>query len=470
MTQQIIYINSWESLENLLISDEKFPLLTLKTDLFTSPLGKDFLTKGNHLTEKCSEFINQSFDHILLSKQALSISDFLDDLSRIPFKEDIHIVILLDLSQSANLDVKFAIEQATNNFLNITFLLMDINEKHNTAEHKANLRGNSIFLGELKTLKKQCFLKVSLYQNANTRIENKLFVLTTDGNYQQRNVLPVLVSSLAASSEFLQTHGFQSFENFNFPNAIIESNNASVVVLPCRGFGDIGRVAETILESKNLYGESIHFVVKELTPCIRYNDFHMLITAGAQGIVEHNKNEAALYDQVRLASLTKMEASFLSMQNLLEQFESPVSESGFINYSDFKSITLDAIELCKNTQIEYALVELIPYSSVPLNEVVSYSKMKRKGDIACQIDGRILIFFSSLRRYEIQQALLNVFAVAPSELFIDEIQRTTAETIIDRLSNLQAIDYLDKSETDILEPDTAIPMSRYAKPVIWDDV
>ncbi|GAL26272.1 hypothetical protein JCM19239_3605 [Vibrio variabilis] len=315
------------------------------------------------------------------------------------------------------------------------------------------------------------FLKVVLYQDGNTRLENKLFVLSDDGKSRpQQGTLPVLVSSQAASKEFLKTHGFHSFDAHDFPSSVLETSSKAVVVLPCRGFDDIRPVAKIILDNKNLYGDSIHFVVKELSPCIRYNDFHMLITAGAQSIVEHNRNEAALYDQIRLASITQMEASYLNEPSLFEQFESPVRESGFVSYSEFKSITLNAIELCQNTQIEYALVELIPYSSVPLNEVVSYSKMKRRGDIACQIDGRVLIFFSSLRRYEIHQALLNVFAVAPSELFIDEIQLTTAETIIDRLSNLQAIDYLDKSETDTLEADTAIPMSRYAKPVDWDDV
>ncbi|MGR5093311.1 BcsE family c-di-GMP-binding protein [Vibrio maritimus] len=471
MIQQIIYINSWESLENLLIQSERIPLFNAKADLFTSPFSKKFLTTDGHLTTKSGEFINQNFDRILLPDLDLSISDFLSDISRIPTDKNVHIVILLDLNESAKLDVKFAIEQATINFINLTFLLLDINDNFDANEFRESLQGNSIFLGEFKTHQKQCFLKVALYQDGNTRLENKLFVLSDDGkSHPQRGTLPVLISSQAASREFLKTHGFHSFEAHDFPKSVLETSNEAVVVLPCRGFDDIRPVAKIILDNKNLYGDSIHFVVKELSPCIRYSDFHMLITAGAQSIVEHNRNEAALYDQIRLASITQMEASYLTEQSLFEQFESPVRESGFVSYSEFKSITLNAIELCQNTQIEYALVELIPYSSVPLNEVVSYSKMKRRGDIACQIDGRVLIFFSSLRRYEIHQALLNVFAVSPSELFIDEIQLTTAETIINRLSNLQAIDYLDKSETDILEPDTTIPMSRYAKPVDWDDV
>ncbi|MFC5076572.1 BcsE family c-di-GMP-binding protein [Vibrio thalassae] len=397
--------------------------------------------------------------------------DFLKDLSRIPSDKNIHIVILIDLSQSAKLDVNFAIEQTTTNFINITFLLLDVNIDSQKGEYLPYLRGTRVFLGELKTRQEQCFLKVIHYQDGHTQLENKLFLLTDNGKHLiQREAMPVLVSSQTASSDFIQSHGFQSFENFDFPKAVLETTPESVVVLPCRGFDDIKPLTKTILDNKNRFGDNIHFVVKELAPCIRYNDFHMLITAGAQSIVEHSKNEAALYDQVRLASITKMDARYIDELSLFTQFESPVKQSGFISFSDFKSMTLDAIELCRNTQIEYALVELTPYSSVPLNEVVSYSQMKRRGDIACQIDGRVLIFFSSLRRYEIHQALLNVFAVAPSELFIEEAQFTTAENIIKRLSAIQGIDYIEQSETYSTQLSITKPKSRFAKPVDWDDV
>ncbi|GAL32659.1 hypothetical protein JCM19240_6091 [Vibrio maritimus] len=241
-------------------------------------------------------------------------------------------------------------------------------------------------------------------------------------------------------------------------------------MLPCGGFDDIKRVAKTILHNKKRFGESVHFVVKELTPCIRYNDFHMLITAGAQSIVDHTKSDAVLYDQIRLASMTKMEANYLSETSLFRQFESPVDESGFVSYDAFKSLTLNAIEVCRNTQIEYALVELTPFSSVPLTEAMSYSQMKRRGDIACQIDGRILIFFSSLRRYEIHQALLNVFAVAPSELFVEQSQYTDADEIITRLSSIQAIDYPEQPSATETESNNATPASRFASRADWDQL
>ncbi|GMQ47632.1 BcsE family c-di-GMP-binding protein [Vibrio sp. 10N] len=471
MIQQILHINSWQALENLLSHHEKIPLFEAKADLFTSPSGKDFLTQPGKLSAKSTEIINQNFSQIFLSDSALSMADFLNDLSRLPINNNIHSCILLDLSQSSKLDVNFAIEQATIDFINVTILLLDVNNSLNLKEYTDYLRGKTVFLGELKQQKKQTFLKVTRYLDGDIQLGNKLFLLSDDDDdHIEKEVLPILVSSQATSRDFIHSHGFQVFEQFDFPQSILEANQASVVVLPCGSFDDIKRVAGIILHNKKRFGEGVHFVVKELKPCIRYNDFHMLITAGAQSIVEHNKSEAALYDQIRLASMTTMKAHYVSETSLFKQFESPVNDSGFVSYETFKSLTLDAINVCRNTQIEYALVELTPFSSVPLSEAISYSQMKRRGDIACQIDGRILIFFSSLRRYEIHQALLNVFAVAPSELFIEQFQYTDADKIMTRLSSIQGIDYSEQSNQADTVPEHKTPASRFASPADWDEL
>jgi hypothetical protein len=471
MIQQIMHVNSWQALENLLLHHQKAPLFETKADLFTSPSGKDFLTQPDKLSVKSTELINQNFSRIFLSSPAISMAEFLDDLSRLPINNHIHICILLDLEQSSKLDVNFAIEQTTIDFINVTILLLDINSSINPEEYKQSLRGERVFLGELKQHNQQTFIKAIHYQDGGAQLANKLFLLSDNESDQvNRQILPVLVSSQAASRDFVHEHGFQLFEQFGIPNAVLETSVATVVVLPCGSFDDIKRVAITILHNKKRYGDSVHFVVKELNPCIRYNDFHMLITAGAQSIVDHTKSDAVLYDQIRLASMTKMEANYLSETSLFRQFESPVDESGFISYDSFKSLTLNAIEVCHNTQIEYALIELTPFSSVPLNEAMTYSQMKRRGDIACQIDGRILIFFSSLRRYEIHQALLNVFAVAPNELFIEQSQYTDADEIVARLSSLQGINYPEQPSITEAEPDNATPASRFAYRVDWDQL
>lgn len=469
MIQQIMHVNSWLALENLLSHHEKAPLFETKADLFTSPSGKGFLTQPDRLSAKSKELINNNFSWIFLSSTELSMAEFMDDLSRLPINKDIHICILLDLEQSSKLDVNFAIEQATIDFINITILLLDINDHVDPTEYKQVLRGKTVFLGELKQQNQKTFIKTIYYRDSDTQLANKLFLLSGgESDLVNKQILPVLVSSQAASKDFIDEHGFLQFEQSDFPSAVLESSSAGIVVLACGGFDDIKRIAKTILVNKKRLGNSVHFVVKELSPCIRYNDFHMLITAGAQSIVDHTKSDAVLYDQIRLASMTKMDASYLSEASLFRQFESPVDESGFIGFDSFKLLTQNAIEVCRNTQIEYALVELTPFSSVPLSEAMSYSQMKRRGDIACQIDDRILIFFSSLRRYEIHQALLNVFAVAPSELFIEQIQYTDADEIVTRLSNIQGIDYLEQPIST--EPESATPASRFASRADWDQL
>ncbi|GAL32660.1 hypothetical protein JCM19240_6092 [Vibrio maritimus] len=214
MIQQIMHINSWQALENLLLHHEKAPLFETKADLFTSPSGKDFLTQTDKLSIKSTELINQNFSQIFLSNPALSMAEFLDDLSRLPINNNIHICILLDLEQCSKLDVNFAIEQATIDFINITILLLDINNSVSPEEYKQSLRGKTIFLGELRQHNQQTYIKAIHYQNGDTQLANKLFLLSdNESNQVNKQVLPVLVSSQAASRDLPMNMDFNYLNN-----------------------------------------------------------------------------------------------------------------------------------------------------------------------------------------------------------------------------------------------------------------
>ncbi|MCW8345639.1 cellulose biosynthesis protein BcsE [Vibrio sp. ZSDZ65] len=240
----------------------------------------------------------------------------------------------------------------------------------------------------------------------------------------------------AASHHFITAHGYHVFSCSSEIETSVSRMQDAVIVFNCQGFHDIEHVTQQAFTLKQKFGASLRVLVKESKPCIRYNDFHMLINAGVQSIIEHHRSDSVLFDQIRLASLTKMDSHNIDLPTLQGYFQSPLMHSGIQPFDDFFNITNDVISKIQHSQLEFALVELIPFSSVPMSEATSYCKLKRKGDIATCVNGRLVLFFSSLRLYEVSQALSNVFTVATNEIFSQTNTLTKHDDIVAKLHTL----------------------------------
>ncbi|MFA0086772.1 BcsE family c-di-GMP-binding protein [Vibrio sp. 10N.261.51.F12] len=475
MIQQVIGIDSWEDMHSLAIKQFQIPLFVNRFSLLLSNLNKEsILPSLNQNPEKTSRIksaLNDIFSDIYLSHDTLVTSDFLIDLSRVTVRNDQHVVVLLDQNELTSKELELIITHSFSLFIQITVIIVNSDNSYIRNILFPFISSPTYYVGNITHLQDDIYSKMISYRAGNISLGNKVFKLNqSNSDYIQNEFLPTFIEESAASSSFVAAHNFHSFSFSQNVADELDRSQEAVVVFNCRGFHDISRVSKHVFSFKQKYGRNLKIIVKESVPCIRYNDFHMLLSAGAQAIVEHDRTDSILFDQIRLASHTTMDEGSLSFDSLSKYFQSPLSMSGIQSFDTFSRTTLDVVEAIKDSQLEFALVELIPFSSVLMDEVISYCQLKRKGDIAATHDGKFFIFFSSLRLYEVSQALTNVFSLSINDLFIEINTFVEPDKITHKLAPLSTTSSSRSSNDSPTPEPLSEPKTKTAKKVTWDSL
>ncbi|MGF1748396.1 BcsE family c-di-GMP-binding protein [Vibrio cionasavignyae] len=441
MIQQVIGIDSWENMHSLAINNFNTPLINNNFTVLLSNMNKMGILQDQiadiSVLYDLKSALNIMFSAIYLPDNTLPAADFLDDLTQINHAKGAHYVVILDRNNLKQFDVEVIIQRCVEIFSTLTIIVVNSEYSYITEVTKKITPTRSYYLGEITTIQGSLYSNVIKYVSGDRNISNKIFILdNSPTSHVLTESLPVFVDSGAASHHFVTAHGYHVFSCSSEIESSVSRMQDAVIVFNCQGFHDIERVTQQVFMFKQKFGASLRVLVKESKPCIRYNDFHMLINAGAQSIIEHHRSDSVLFDQIRLASLTKMDCHDIDLPTLQRYFQSPLTHSGIQPFDAFFKITNDVIGKIQHSQLEFALVELIPFSSVPMSEATSYCKLKRKGDIATCVNGRLVLFFSSLRLYEVSQALSNVFTVATSEIFSQTNTLTKHNEIVAKLHTL----------------------------------
>ena len=441
MIQQVIGIDSWENMHSLAINNFNIPLINNSFTVLLSNMNKAGILQDQiadiSVSYNLKSALNIMFSAIYLPDNTLPAADFLDDLTKINHVEGAHYVVLLDRNNLKQFDIEVIIQRCFEIFNTLTIVVVNSEYSYITAVTKKITPTGGYYLGEITTIQGNLYSNVITYVSGDRYISNKIFKLdNSPTSHVLTESLPVFIHNGAASHHFITAHGYHVFSCSSEIETSASRMQDAVIVFNCQGFHDIEHVTQQAFTLKQKFGASLRVLVKESKPCIRYNDFHMLINAGVQSIIEHHRSDSVLFDQIRLASLTKMDSHNIDLPTLQGYFQSPLMHSGIQPFDDFFNITNDVISKIQHSQLEFALVELIPFSSVPMSEATSYCKLKRKGDIATCVNGRLVLFFSSLRLYEVSQALSNVFTVATNEIFSQTNTLTKHDDIVAKLHTL----------------------------------
>ncbi|WP_163930361.1 BcsE family c-di-GMP-binding protein [Paraferrimonas sp. SM1919] len=468
MTHQVIHFDNWQVLTHLIDKQLTIPLAKVQFDRLICHLSSRSLRSAAQLGDHAADTLNKWFKEILVPNDDLELTEFIADIKRIPLSQTQHSYLIIDSQKLAIEQLNLACIEILQHFNSISLVLIGPITPINLEKIEAYLTQSYYLITTIRYVEGRLFSKVITYKAHLAQLRNKLFLLDNHVQTQQSiQVCPVFISDYVASADFIEGHGYQTFQGLQIPVDELDQSQNCVIVLPCQRFDKIATLAQSIVKLKNKFGESLKILVKELTPCIRYSDFHMLITAGAQCILKHNYSEAILNDQIQLNRLLSMPASYLQANELLKLYQGPIQQMGFIDFDKFKSSVAKALETYQNSHIEFALVVLTPFSSVPIQKACSYLKFQRKGDIACQHDGKILIFFSILRVSEIPTALTNVSIIEASSLFYSQHFYTTAAQIHPFIEQQQNVK--DNHVSPPLMQTT--PFSKSSpQQVNWDDI
>ncbi len=475
MIRQVVLLPEWRVLQTVLANSVKLPLFDKSFSRLMSTAPKEdivnFLNCNSETTCPIRLRINAMFSEIYLPKNKLELSEFLIDLKRLSDNPDIHNCVVLDISllHHDSLGHFFQIVDRLRSDISLVLICNDHTDE--TSNYVLESMTSVSYIACLTFLNDDLHCLLRSYQKGALQLQNKLFKLTHNEHAQKYevHVLPTYIDDESASQAFVEAHAYHPIHSLSKLLDHLDATPKAVVVLTCHSFSDIPSTSSAALDIKKRYGKDVKVLIKEKVPCIRYNDFHMLVACGVQCVIEATRTESYLNDQIVLAYKTEIQSPTHTFEALLAQYQSPLHLCGELNSEDFKKNVVECVKHVQYSQIEFALVELTPYSSLSIMECMKYCQVKRTGDIVCRVDGRILVFFSTLRIYEVEQALNNVFSVAVDELFISKKVFVEGSNILKLLTSLNFQFSLEKSVSISKDEKVALPkpLRKYAKRIEW---
>lgn len=211
---------------------------------------------------------------------------------------------------------------------------------------------------------------------------------------------------------------FQVFEKLEDIYTEIPKNIDSTIILPCRKYTDIKKLADLAYQLKKNYSSESKFIIREMTQCIRYSDEQFLLHSGVNLVVPINIPFSRVLGQIAAIQNHVFNLQLPTNIESLIDLRSQFNFQGYYPFKKFSSFTLDAIAEQKKQDIEYALIRLDAFSNIPMHECVKYCQIKRSGDIYTISSNAIYIFLSAVRPNDIEIALNSVFGLNVLEFFL----------------------------------------------------
>ncbi|WP_158587082.1 BcsE family c-di-GMP-binding protein [Motilimonas pumila] len=219
------------------------------------------------------------------------------------------------------------------------------------------------------------------------------------------------------SGEQAPSH-WHCFDDIEQLEKLIGQSQQSCAVFSCEKFEQVKTLAKSIYLLRQFFGPALTILVREIAPCIRYNDLYLLLRCGANNVVTFNQPFSHLVDQV-IANSHQLYAKALpkGFEPLLAAYQAATQQSGAVSEPDFYRLVPQAMQQLQTNQLAFALIQLEASHKLSAKECAKYCLTRRSGDIYLAKGQRLLLFLSSIRQSEIAIALANIFQIDINELF-----------------------------------------------------
>ncbi|NLS11888.1 hypothetical protein HGP28_03150 [Vibrio sp. SM6] len=473
MIQQIIGIQDWHVLQSLILRHWQLPLIHHQFDQFASQLSIETISQQLRALdqgEAAIGILEHDFSACYCPDHDIEMAQFFHDFAQLNLPQG-HTLLLLAPNMITSEEFNRLLSHLRQ--LEHHYTLLCLNDSLNPilgGDYEA-FRFENHCVATFHVSDERQWLKVVTYQVSDHQLADKVISLTGEAPKTNiANPLPTFIATEAASLAFIDEHRYQPIESVAALRGRLMVCQQAVAVLSAANHNDLITLAEQVNDLKHRFGAELRIIIKEIKPCIRYPDFHLLINSGVQAIVDHRKSEGQLYDQIQLAYRCEMAHFASQVSELVAQYHVPFSQTGRLEFGAFKALIADAIDTLDSTQLEYALVELIPFSSIDIAHAAHYCHMRRQGDVYTQADGRLLLFFPSLRRADLHQALAHAFDVKIADLFANQHFYLNKNAILEQLATINHVDKRWYQETQNDNSSAEPQVTRYAKKIAWDEV
>ena len=179
----------------------------------------------------------------------------------------------------------------------------------------------------------------------------------------------------------------------------------------------VDELAHQLNQLRRKCGNRLKLIVREIAPCLRYRDEQLLLSSGATLVVPFGTSlprfltlVESVQGHVWQRQLKDIDASLYGLKPLpICGQQSPLRFAEAV-----RSMWPDSVA----SGISHQLIRLQPVPGLSLSQVLSQTRLRRNGDIACIADKALYLFLFACRPESLDDALGNIFGVKWQELFL----------------------------------------------------
>lgn len=179
-------------------------------------------------------------------------------------------------------------------------------------------------------------------------------------------------------------------------------------------------LARQLHRLRQLRGNALKLVVREMAPTLRYQDEQLLLGCGASQIVPFGASLS------RFLTMVESIQGYVWRRRLPGDFDAllarlrPLAICGLVAPRAFAEAVQSMWHGVRNGEIVHQLLVLRPAPGLSPLQACSRAVFRRDGDIACVVGEVLFLFLFACRSEGVEQALDHIFQLSCKELFISQ--------------------------------------------------
>jgi cellulose biosynthesis protein BcsE len=195
---------------------------------------------------------------------------------------------------------------------------------------------------------------------------------------------------------------------------------SATVIFAMDGGQRLDVLARQLHTLRQLRGNALKLVVREMAPTLRYQDEQLLLACGASQIVPFGASLS------RFLTMVDSIQGYVWRRHLPADFDAllarlrPLPVCGLVAPRAFAEAVQQMWHGHRNGEIVHQLLVLRPVPGLSPLQACSRTLFRRDGDIACVVGEVLFLFLFACRSEGVEQALDHIFQLSWKELFISQ--------------------------------------------------
>ncbi|MFJ2524034.1 BcsE family c-di-GMP-binding protein [Pseudomonas capeferrum] len=234
---------------------------------------------------------------------------------------------------------------------------------------------------------------------------------------------------------------------------------SATVIFAMDGGQRLDSLARQLHRLRQLRGNALKLVVREMAPTLRYQDEQLLLACGATQIVPFGASLS------RFLTMVESIQGYVWRRHLPTDFDAlltrlrPLAICGLVAPDAFAEAVQNMWHGVRNGEIVHQLLVLRPAPGLTPLQACSRTVFRRGGDIACVVGEVLFLFLFACRSEGVEQALDHIFQLSWKELFI-------SQEVLAGVDSLAAPAFLDNRSPQPPRVDAAAQLPTQARPAL----